>query len=67
MVYRNEISDTDWLKHVLIESTVELSQTHKSIDRSAAKKANNGYQGEFCLDQFSVQMITAATFITCLS
>ena len=74
MAYRNEISDIDWLKSVLIGCWTQLSldTLTEPSDQSAAKILMmvikmEGAHAEFRLDQFCVHMITAATFITCFS
>jgi len=46
MVYRHKISDIDQLKLVLIDLGSAKPGHVKSSDRSAAKKTDNGYQGQ---------------------
>jgi len=68
MEYHNEISDTNQLKRKLIDCWTQLKTGFmEPSNQSAAKKVMmimkvNG--AEFSVDQFCVQLITAATFVT---
>jgi len=71
MLYRDKISDIDWLKHVIIECWTHKSQETLNWVINQLP-TDDGYPGKgwqcwFCLDKFCVQMIVAITFPACSS
>jgi len=73
MVYRHKISDTDRLKHVLINCWTQLTQdTLNAAINQLPKRLMvvikaKGAHVEFCLGKFCVQMIVDVTFTVCSS
>jgi len=63
MMYRHKISDSDWMKHVLIDCWTQLSQNILNLPKILIMVIKaKGVHVEFHLELFSVQMIAAVTF-----